>query len=84
MTTSTSTFCPLDDRYSESLKEIQYGGEFGFMKFRLEIEIKYFLEIVKIKKSFKSRRGRRIKLTKQERKRQRLIKKRLRTQLGIA
>jgi adenylosuccinate lyase len=50
MTTSTSTFCPLDDRYSESLKEIQYGGEFGFMKFRLEIEIKYFLEIVKIKK----------------------------------
>ncbi len=46
---SISIFCPLDDRYSESLKEIKFGGEVGFMKFRLEIEIKYFLEIVKIK-----------------------------------
>ena len=40
-------FCPLDDRYAESLKELKYGGEMGFMKFRLDIEIKYFLEIIK-------------------------------------
>ena len=42
-------FCPLDDRYAESLKELKYGGEMGFMKFRLDTEIKYFLEIIKIK-----------------------------------
>ncbi len=42
-------FCPLDDRYKDSLKELKYGGEVGFMKFRLEVEIKYFLEIIKIK-----------------------------------
>ena len=33
----------------KSLKELKFGGEIGFMKFRLEVEIKYFLEIVKIK-----------------------------------
>jgi len=47
--TSLSIFSPLDDRYSEQLKELKYAGEVGFMKFRLEVEIKYFLEMVKIK-----------------------------------
>ncbi len=42
-------FSPLDDRYSEQIKELKYAGEVGFMKFRLEVEIKYFLEILKIK-----------------------------------
>ncbi len=45
----TSIFCPLDDRYSDTLKDLKYAGEIGFMKFRLEVEIKYFLEIIKIK-----------------------------------
>ncbi len=44
-----SIFCPLDDRYIESVKDLKYAGEIGFMKFRLEVEIKYFLEIIKIK-----------------------------------
>ena len=42
--------CPLDDRYSDEIKELSdCGGEMAFMKYRLEIEIKYFLEMVKIK-----------------------------------
>jgi adenylosuccinate lyase len=45
----TSIFSPLDDRYNDQIKELQYAGEVGFMKFRLEVEIKYFLEMIKIK-----------------------------------
>jgi adenylosuccinate lyase len=45
----TSIFCPLDDRYADILKDLKYAGEIGFMKFRLEVEIKYFIEITKIK-----------------------------------
>jgi adenylosuccinate lyase len=45
----TSIFCPLDDRYVDTLKDLKYAGEIGFMKFRLEVEIKYFIEIIKIK-----------------------------------
>ena len=45
----SSIFCPLDDRYADTLKDLKYAGEIGFMKFRLEVEIKYFLEITKIK-----------------------------------
>ena len=52
-------------------------------KKRLSKKITSNGKIVKIKKSFKSRRGRRIKLTKQERKRQRLIKKRLTKRYSI-
>jgi adenylosuccinate lyase len=44
-----SFFCPLDDRYANSLTELGPVGESAFMKYRLEIEIKYFLEMVKIK-----------------------------------
>ncbi len=44
-----SYFCPLDDRYYESVKELGPVGESAFMKYRLEIEIKYFLEMIKIK-----------------------------------
>ncbi len=45
----SSIFCPLDDRYYEQIKELGPVGEMAFMKYRLEIEIKYFLEMVKIK-----------------------------------
>lgn len=44
-----SYFCPLDDRYYESVKELGPVGESSFMKYRLEIEIKYFIEMIKIK-----------------------------------
>ncbi len=44
-----SYFCPLDDRYYDSVKELGPVGESAFMKYRLEIEIKYFLEMIKIK-----------------------------------
>ena len=44
-----SYFCPLDDRYYESIKELGPVGEPAFMKYRLEIEIKYFLEMINIK-----------------------------------
>lgn len=47
--TNINIFCPLDDRYSEILKELNNAGEVNFMKLRLEVEIKYFLEMVKIK-----------------------------------
>ncbi len=46
---TSNIFCPLDDRYSEILKELNNAGEVNFMKLRLEVEIKYFLEMVKIK-----------------------------------
>jgi adenylosuccinate lyase len=45
----SSFFCPLDDRYYDLVKELGPVGESAFMKYRLEIEIKYFLEIVNIK-----------------------------------
>ena len=41
---SNIIFCPLDDRYIEQVKELGPIGEMAFMKYRLEIEIKYFLE----------------------------------------
>ena len=46
---SNIIFCPLDDRYMDQVKELGPIGEMAFMKYRLEIEIKYFLEMVKIK-----------------------------------
>jgi adenylosuccinate lyase len=44
------SFCPLDDRYTDQMKELSdCVGEISFMKYRLEVEIKYFLEMLKIK-----------------------------------
>jgi adenylosuccinate lyase len=43
-------FCALDDRYYSQLSELSdCVGEISFMKYRLEVEIKYFLEMLKIK-----------------------------------
>jgi len=45
-----NAFCALDDRYYNQLTELLDDvGEISFMKHRLEVEIKYLIEMIKIK-----------------------------------
>ena len=43
------TICPLDGRYYEKVKELRnYFNEFSFFKYRLFVELTYFIELINV------------------------------------
>jgi len=46
---SLTSISPVDGRYSEKVSELSgYFSEYGLIRFRLEVEILYFIELVQL------------------------------------